>query len=336
MEHAVSKRFLAKRALRPCDQHVHKVVIRPEKEVAMSARSGTNISRRGDTTTQRWSPASAILSFALTILGVTLGPLPSAAASHPDSKVCVSATLIGSSNDAPGQDPCPGIRPGAWISTSRGRCTINFIFSDRSRLFAGTAGHCVKKVGESVSSVSLHDNIGRVAFRIKRGFYRDFALIEIHRKLAEEVDPNACVWGGPTGIAEGPQADYSRILHMGYGYGLGYIPTTDNPQSITYARRGVAPQIEDPRQMHFLGLVSPGDSGSGAYLEDGRALGVITVLGASVSPDGARGVVGGGRLPYLMHLASRRLHRPIYLVTADGALADTTGSLTPLQEVDAS
>lgn len=253
---------------------------------------------------------------------LAIAPAPSSrAAIHAGG--CRPTVLIGSTDlDPVGEDPCPGIRPGAWVEGSVGRCTVNFIFSDGKRLMAGTAGHCVKKVGEVVSSVSLHRDIGRVVYRIRKSFFKDFALIGVYPELWSDVDPEACVWGGPTGIASGPQSEYSEIRHMGYGYALGYVPMSENAQPLTYARRGIAPHLDDPEQMHFLGTVAGGDSGSGAYLADGSALGVITVIEASVSTsDGVRGLVGGGRLDFLMGMASRALRRPLYLVTANGGLA---------------
>ena len=252
-------------------------------------------------------------------LAVLAGSHSPAEASPSEGSSC-RLHLLGAQTGGTLDDPCPGIRPGAWIESSQGRCTINFIFSDKRRIYAGTAGHCVKP-GEVVNSLSLERPIGRVAFRVKRSYFHDFALIAVYPELQAEVDSEACSWKGPTDIASGPQPDLSEVRHMGYGYGLGYVPTTERGQPLTYARRGIAPHLKDPGEMHFVGTVAPGDSGSGAYLADGRALGVITVLEASVSTwDGVQGSVGGGRLDALMKLVSHRMGNPLYLVTSDGRL----------------
>lgn len=262
------------------------------------------------------------LVLGLSAIWTVAGPVEmSLSAERDDLSICQGSNLVATHQDPGGSDPCPGIRPGAWISSSVGRCTINFIFSDKRSMFAGTAGHCVKRVGEKISATAPDITIGRVALRINRGYYRDFALIAIKRKLWSRVDPKACAWGGPVGLAVGTQDDLAEVRHMGYGYGLGYVPGTESGQPATYARRGVAPRLSDPEKIHFLGVVSPGDSGSGAYLKDGRALGVITVLEASLSSsEGVRGTVGGGRLDFLLELASKRMRRPIHLVNADGTL----------------
>lgn len=212
------------------------------------------------------------------------------------------------------------VRPGSRIAGSRGRCTINFVFSDRSSLYAGTAGHCVRQ-GESIYSYALGRALGRVVFKIHEGYYRDFALIEIYPELRSRVDPAAGAVPGPTRIAAKNIQEPTEVQHLGYGYGLGYIPWTDERQPVTYVRRGLALSLDDPRELHFLGAVAPGDSGSGAYLPDGAALGVITVAEVEISTDeGAKGTVGGGRLRPLLRAAASDLGVPIYLVTTDGSL----------------
>lgn len=251
---------------------------------------------------------------------VAAAALALAAAPAGASVVEGAASCPASPGSRQGQPSCEFVRPGSRIAGSNGRCTINFIFSDRSNLYAGTAGHCVRK-GESIYSFTLQRALGRVVFKLHDSYYRDFALIEIYPELKPHIDPAAGLVPGPTGIAGNSDEGPTEVQHLGYGYGLGYVPATDERQPATYARRGLALSLQDPRELHFVGAVGPGDSGSGAYLNDGSVLGVITVAEVEVSTaNGARGTVAGGRLRPLLRAADRALGSQIYLVTSDGAL----------------
>ena len=46
-------------------------------------------------------------------------------------------------------DFCPGLRPGARLSNG---CTMNFVFTDGTNLYIGTAGHCTSSVGQRMST----------------------------------------------------------------------------------------------------------------------------------------------------------------------------------------
>jgi len=90
----------------------------------------------------------------------------------------------------------------------------------------------------------------------------------------------------------------------------------------------VAPQLDASAHMDFLGRVSPSESGAGVYLENGNALGVITVAEVSISTDdGIRGTAGGGRIGALMLAAQKKLGTPLYLVTKNWKLVTATGRM---------
>ena len=272
-----------------------------------------------------------VLAAALLVLGCASPVHAASDATHLEERSCAGLADVASS-------PCPGLRPGSWISTeSRGRCTANFVFTDKKELFLGTAGHCVQKVGEPVLSRSMGVIFGKVTYRTRparpaeskdappsMAFDHDFALIQVFEKYRDFVDPQACAWGGPVGLFTGRRIDMTEVRYMGFGTGLGSIPGTDESQPLTYARRGEAPEISDPGAFRFIGPATPGDSGAPVLLEDRLALGIATVTGISLTVDPAgtslNGTVGGGRLPTLMKDASTEMDRPIFLVTADWRL----------------
>src|SRR3954467_3783112 len=105
--------------------------------------------------------------------------------------------------DGPGAtDVCPGIDPNSptpattVVSAGTGEvfpygCTANFIYSNGSQYFVGTAGHCVDKVGQSVymqvnspgvgASIA---NIGTVTKFVNGGVGNDYSVIAIRSGFA--------------------------------------------------------------------------------------------------------------------------------------------------------
>lgn len=169
--------------------------------------------------------------------------------------------------------PCSGrISPGARISTPVGLCSLNFLYTDQNNVwYAGSAGHCFRATGER-ASISGIGGIGTVVYRINSGVGSDFALIRIDSEDVGKIDPSMCHWGGPT---QDTASGHSVVRH--YGYGVFYDMTPN-----TRARTGTTYSIGSS-SFTFAGTVTSGDSGSGARLLDGEALGAIThVSGFSV------------------------------------------------------
>jgi hypothetical protein len=122
-------------------------------------------------------------------------------------------TPPGTPVQAPPDAPLPsevGIRPGAWVIAPYG-CTMNFVFTKSSRYAIGAAGHCVDKVGDTVTLVTLAPgtenpvlvDIGQVIARHENGIGDDFALVSIRPELNEWVFPTTAVIGGRAGNASG-------------------------------------------------------------------------------------------------------------------------------------
>lgn len=177
-----------------------------------------------------------------------------------------------------GTSPCPKVRPGAHVETSRDTGgTLNFLFrgSDGHR-YVGTAGHLLadedtlvwKKNGPT-ARIDDGTTIGHAVFAWNyNAFTSDFALI----KLAPDVkaDPAMCHWGGPTGINDDIATEPTVLRQYGNGTGV---------SEVFPARSMVAPSLANEEVVGAVGVAIFGDSGSPVISEDGRAVGVQVTTG---------------------------------------------------------
>ena len=196
-----------------------------------------------------------------------------------------------------GTGACPGVRPGAVVSSDAGQCTFNFLFqgSDGSR-YIGTAGHCI--LGDSpvggdageqtwaagtgpVARDGQGNRIGEFAYAILQD-PKDFALIRLDAGVA--ANPQMCHFGGPTGVNSDQGADPVVLHHFGQGVGVG---------TVLPARSALALGTPHPDHVYAQGAVVPGDSGSGIISDDGRAVGVIVTTGIHSESIGTEGVDAG-------------------------------------------
>lgn len=164
---------------------------------------------------------------------------------------------------------CPGIRPGSRIVTNNAVCTLAFLFTDGNKIYASTAGHCLK-VGD-IPYIDRGGSIGTVVFSTgDGGVGKDFALIEISSSKHHLVDPAMCDYGGPERMNAG-QITGSVVLHTGHGAGIvGYVPPRP--------KQGIGGSWGHT-SFAWFGTVVPGDSGSAVETSSGSALGVVTHLG---------------------------------------------------------
>lgn len=170
-----------------------------------------------------------------------------------------------------------GIRPGSWM-VSPSWCTMNFVFRGHGRLFIGTAGHCVDRVGQAVTLFMAPDRLvraGRVVQRKSRGPDQDFALVRIRPGLRSRVSPKMAIVGGPTGVFRG--SGRRVLFHVGHGVGIGTGGTPRTGVSLRW------------RRDHYVwaGAGTPGDSGSPVRLSGGKAAGNLTHIvtgGRDVAP----------------------------------------------------
>lgn len=194
---------------------------------------------------------------------VVLQTLPSSAASP--STADDDANGIG-----PGDITCQGIRPGARITVGNSICTLSFIYTDGSRIYATTAGHCIT-IGQT-ARISGVGAIGTTVYSTgSGGVGNDFAIIEVPSSLHHHVDPAMCQYGGPerdnTASILG-----KAILHTGHGLGLVEAP----PRAKAGAGFGWG-----TKSFSWIGAAVPGDSGSAVQTGTGEALGVTTHIGAA-------------------------------------------------------
>jgi hypothetical protein len=223
--------------------------------------------------------------------------------------------------DGPGAtDVCPGIDPNsptpATTVVSAGTCevypagcTANFIYSNGSSFFIGTAGHCVNKVGEDVymqvntpgvgASIA---NIGTVSKFVNGGVGNDYAVIAIRPGFA--VDPKL-PQGGPNGIYTG--CEPTGVLHYGHGYGVAV--------SQGKLEGGLATNWYDDGY-GWTGVGAPGDSGSA----------VVTTNGLSAAGDFTHLIVDTGAYPGST-LAGTRITK--ILAGTGLSLVNADGSRTP-------
>lgn len=172
-----------------------------------------------------------------------------------------------------------GIRPGSEMIFPYG-CTMNFVFGSPGSYSIGTAGHCVDKIGDAVTLLTIAPGtppsaenlvlveIGTVKKRVENGVGADFALVSIKPELQGWVFPTIPQVGGPCGVYTGdgltdvsvPLRGHStaepgeQIFHYGHGVGIGTGGTARTGHGLYW----------DTDAFWWAGTVVFGDSGSAA------------------------------------------------------------------------
>jgi hypothetical protein len=207
-------------------------------------------------------------------------------------------------------------------------CTMNFIFTDGTSKYIGTAGHCVaggrrvvmqvasraSPVEESSVLVTLAA-IGSVAKSWNAGIGRDFAIVKID--AGWPVVSGVAGGLGPTGaLCLDPLGQ--PVMHYGHGY-------------IFFVEQGhpkfgeVIPDVSlifkpSAEGFNWVGYGLPGDSGSGVMNDAGLAVGDLThglaVLGVPVP-----GLSFGTTMQAIFNLIGSNYS----LVTVDGRSVKCTG-----------
>ena len=224
-------------------------------------------------------------------------------------------------------ETCPGVRPGAVVTTFIGQCTLNFLFQDTAgNRYIGTAGHCAIEAPEvgagdqgehtwapgagPVANDADGNRIGTFVYAILQD-PKDFSLIKLDAGV--QSSPQMCHFGGPTGInSDNPGLDSPTTLEIfGQGVGVG---------TVLPARSMLALGMPDPDHVYAQGVVVPGDSGSGVISADGRAIGVAVTTGVHTASFGSSGIdageVGITRLAPQLARANQVLGLGLTLVTA--------------------
>jgi hypothetical protein len=209
-------------------------------------------------------------------------------------------------------------------------CTMNFVFTDGSSKYIGTAGHCVAggrrvimQVATRVSPVEestvlvTFAAIGSVAKSWNAGIGRDFAIVKI--------DPGWPVVSG-VGGALGPTGVFCAdplgqpVMHYGHGY-IFFVEQG-------HAKFGeVIPDVSlifkpSDAGFNWVGYGLPGDSGSGVMNVAGLAVGDLT-HGLAIAGVPVPGLSFGTTMGAIFSLIGSNYS----LVTVDGRSVKCAGGL---------
>jgi hypothetical protein len=194
-----------------------------------------------------------------------------------------------------------GIRPGAWLLLLSGGgvgwCSMAHVYGSPGSYDISTAGHC-GKVGDIGTVIAAFGNRNSVAGPVlldfgkfasstgDAGIGKDWAMIDIYSQYQNLVTPTMAFWGGPRGmytktgslasawVLQGnrikPGASVTAdpflaqaVVNYGHGTGVGAGGTPRAGEAIYW----------DTSTFYFNGVISPGDSGSGANTLTGDSLG---------------------------------------------------------------
>jgi hypothetical protein len=153
-------------------------------------------------------------------------------------------------------------------------CTMNFVFQQGGSYAIGTAGHCVERVGEPVTLLTLAPgtenpvlvDVGSVISFRDNGIGDDFGLVSVRPELNEWVDPTIAAVGGPCGAYTGSGPE--TVWHYGHGLGIGTGGTPRAGVALTWREDAYG----------WDGAAIFGDSGSPVRVTDLKAAGNLTHL----------------------------------------------------------
>jgi hypothetical protein len=162
-------------------------------------------------------------------------------------------------------------------------CTMNFIFTDGTSSYIGTAGHCasggktvIAQVGVRVdptdSVIVTLAAIGSVVRSWNNGIGKDFALVKIDPGF--KVVPGVAGALGPTGVFCGDPVG-QPVMHYGHGYIFfveqGYPKFGEVIPDLT-----LLVKFTTANGFNWVGYGLPGDSGSEVMNDAGLAVGDLT------------------------------------------------------------
>jgi hypothetical protein len=162
-----------------------------------------------------------------------------------------------------------------------GGCTANFVFTDGTSKYIGTARHCVDAGATGGNDVGARlvmqvdtTTVAEVGSVVKHTASDgepgdDFALVKIDADVAQKwgVNPAIPVVGGPNGVYSG--CGPTGIAYYGHGYVAAVGPGKPGV--------GLATNWNN-LGFGWTGNGLPGDSGSGVVTADGKAAGDLTHL----------------------------------------------------------
>ena len=199
-------------------------------------------------------------------------------------------------------------------------CTMNFVFTDGTSYYIGTAGHCsgngktvIAQVGTRVDPtdtvfVTLAA-IGTTVASWNSGIGKDFALVKINAGF--KVIPGVTGALGPTGVFCGDPVG-QPVMHYGHGYIFfveqGYPKFGEVIPDLT-----LLVKFTTPDGFNWVGYGLPGDSGSEVMNDAGLAVGDLT-HGIGIAGVPVPGLSFGTDMSEIFALIGSRYQ----LVTVDG------------------
>ena len=222
--------------------------------------------------------------------------------------------------ECPGIQQDPGVSAGGCIVAPAG-CTANYIFTDGSSQYVGTARHCVNRIGEPVVmqvDTSTITTVGTVSHMTSGEGEpgNDWALVRIDPAVASRwgVNPEVPVIGGPNGIYTGC-GPVEFVWHYGHGFALAV--GQGKPEA------GAATNWYDDG-FGWTGFGAPGDSGSPVNIATAnQAVGDFTHL--VVDP----GAYPGSNQAGMRITEALARFAGISLVNANGSTSRETDSSCP-------
>jgi hypothetical protein len=162
-------------------------------------------------------------------------------------------------------------------------CSMNFVFTDGTSNYIGTAGHCVSGGRTVIAQIGTRVDptdtvivtlaaIGNVVKAWNQGIGKDFGLVKIAPGF--KVVPGVAGALGPTGVFCGDPVG-QPIMHYGHGYvffveqGLPKFGEVIPDLSAVF-------KFTSPNGFNWVGYGLPGDSGSGVANDAGLAVGDLT------------------------------------------------------------
>jgi hypothetical protein len=162
-------------------------------------------------------------------------------------------------------------------------CTMNFVFTDGTSYYIGTAGHCagngktvIAQVGTRVDPTdTVFVTLAAIGTTVKswnNGIGKDFALVKINTGF--KVIPGVTGALGPTGVFCGDPVG-QPVMHYGHGYIFfveqGYPKFGEVIPDLTLLFK-----FTTPEGYNWVGYGLPGDSGSEVMNDAGLAVGDLT------------------------------------------------------------
>ena len=205
---------------------------------------------------------------------VNLGPNPNA----------TELNCLGTSPPYAGTDgvSLTAVSAGACMVSPSG-CTMNFVFTDGTSNYIGTAGHCagngktvIAQVGTRVDPTdSVIVNLAAIGSVVKSwnaGIGRDFALVRINPGF--KVVPGMAGALGPTGVFCGDPVG-QPVMHYGHGY-IFFVEQGNPKFGEVVPDLTLLVRFTSPNGFNWVGYGLPGDSGSGVMNDAGLAVGDLT------------------------------------------------------------